>query len=108
MSKLSNALSEVLKNRRFWVVASTDLNHYENHEETLIKDKMVMDAISKRNVELLYEVITKNGITMCGYGAVATLLNLKVGKVEILNHSTSGEVSGDYDSEVGYMAACVC
>ncbi len=60
------------------------------------------------STKLLYEVITKNEITMCGYGAVATLLNLKVGKVEILTHSTSGEVSGDYENEVGYMAACVC
>ncbi len=108
MYKLARALSEVLKNRRFWFVASTDLNHYEDHEETLLKDKMVIDAISRKDVEQLYEVIVKNDISMCGYGAVATLLNLDLGKIKVLFHSTSGDVSGDYSKEVGYMAACMC
>ena len=107
MYKLSKALEEILKNRRFWFVASSDLNHYENHEETLLKDKMVMDMISKRDIDGLYEVIYKNDISMCGYGAVATLLYLNLGKVKMLFHSTSGEVSGDYDREVGYLSACI-
>ncbi len=106
--KLSQALNEVLKNRRSWIVASTDLNHYEDHETTLFKDKLVIDAISKNNVDELYTVISEENITMCGFGAVATLLYTNTGTPKILSHSTSGEVSRDYEHEVGYMAACVC
>ncbi len=106
--KLSRALNEILKNRRFWIVASTDLNHYEEHETTLLKDKLVIEAISQNDVDGLYSVIYEEKITMCGFGAVATLLYTSIGAPQILSHSTSGEVSRDYEQEVGYMAACVC
>ncbi len=108
MFKLSRALGKVLKNRRFWIVSSTDLNHYEDHETTLFKDKAVIDAISNGNIDELYDVTSQNHITMCGYGAVAVQLYLDIGSVQILSHSTSGEVSGDYEQEVGYLAACTC
>ncbi len=106
--KLSQALRVILKNRRFWIVASTDLNHYEDHEATLLKDKLVIDAFTKNDVDELYSVISEEKITMCGFGAVATLLYMNVGTPQLLSHSTSGEVSRDYEQEVGYMAACLC
>ncbi len=108
MFKLSKALGNSLKNRRFWMVSSTDLNHYENHETTLFKDKMVIDAIVNGNVDDLYDRISQNHITMCGYGAVAVQMYMNIGNVQLLSHSTSGEVSRDYEQEVGYMAACTC
>ncbi len=106
--KLAAALKEVLKSRRYWFVASTDLNHYENHEETLMKDKKVIEAIQKKDVDALYESVEKYSVSMCGYGPVATLLEMGFEEVKILAHSTSGEVSGDYENEVGYLAACLC
>ncbi len=105
--RLSKALQEILKSRRFWIVASTDLNHYENHENTLMKDREVIEAIRKKDVENLYEVIEKHSISMCGYGPVATVLEMGFNEVKILAHSTSGDVSGDYSNEVGYLAACL-
>jgi|UniRef100_A0A7V3VSV6 AmmeMemoRadiSam system protein B len=106
--KLANALKKLLIGKRFWIVASTDLNHYEDHETTLYKDKLVMDAILNTNTEELYYILDKEKITMCGFGPVSTLLLMEIGTPKILHHSTSGEISDDFDQEVGYLAACVC
>ncbi len=106
--ELGNALRKILSGKRVWVVASTDLNHYEDHETTIYKDKLIMDAIAANKVEEIYDAIDKEHITMCGFGCVATLLYIDIGTPKILKHSTSGEVSEDLNQEVGYMAACVC
>jgi hypothetical protein len=47
----------------------------------------------------------------CGRGAVAATLyaakELGAKEVKILNYATSGDISGDYSSVVGYGAAVV-
>ncbi len=102
------AMRKILNGKRFWMVASTDLNHYEDHETTLYKDKVIMDAISGENIDELYHALDREKITMCGFGPVSVLLSMELGAPQILCHSTSGEVSEDFDQEVGYLAACVC
>ncbi|MCL5032767.1 MAG: AmmeMemoRadiSam system protein B [Thermotogae bacterium] len=106
--ELGNALRKVLSGKRFWIVASTDLNHYEDHEMTLYKDKLIIKAVESNNIAEIYDAIDKENVTMCGFGCVTTLLSTEIGTPEILKHSTSGEISEDFDQEVGYMAACVC
>ncbi|BBE30385.1 MEMO1 family protein [Tepiditoga spiralis] len=87
------------------IIASTDLNHYEKQEITYEKDLKIIKAIEQKDVEDLYIQIETNDITMCGYGAVGILLNLEFKDVNILGHTTSGDVTYDYSSVVGYMSA---
>ena len=103
---LSNALKEVLKSIPSTVIlASTDLNHYEDHQTTLNKDNLVIEMIENMDVEGLYRVLGEYEISMCGYGGVGVLLNMKIGKPKILKHATSGDVTGDKLEVVGYMSA---
>ncbi|PLV58685.1 AmmeMemoRadiSam system protein B [Thermotoga sp. KOL6] len=87
------------------VVASTDLNHYEDQKTTMRKDSYIIEAIEKRNPGMLYEYLVREDISMCGYGGVATVLNLKFQNSKILKHATSGDVSGDTLEVVGYLSA---
>ena len=87
------------------IIASTDLNHYEEQNITYEKDLKIIKAIEQKDVEDLYIQIEKDDITMCGYGAVGVLLNLNFKDVSLLGHSTSGDVTYDYSSVVGYMSA---
>ncbi len=87
------------------VVVSSDLTHYESHETVVEKDKIAMNAIESLDVNEFYDVIRKEHVTACGYGAIAVLMNMTRklgGKIITLHHSTSGEASGDYDAVVGY------
>lgn len=87
------------------VIASTDLNHYDDHETTVNKDKLVIEAIESGDPRILYTVIYEANVSMCGYGPVATLMLLNLGRVRILKHATSGEASGDFLEVVGYLSA---
>ncbi len=107
--KVGKTIAEVLKAYEdAALIASTDFTHYEPHEEVVRKDEMALEKIENLDVEGLYEVITRHGISMCGYGGVAAVLQackeLGAERAEVLKHATSGDITGDYGSVVGYGA----
>ena len=104
-SDLSKALLRYITlNPSTLFIASTDLNHYDDHESTLKKDSLIIEAIEANDPRMLYSAVYESGVTMCGYGAVATLMLLEIGKPRVLKHATSGEVSGDFLEVVGYLS----
>jgi AmmeMemoRadiSam system protein B len=60
------------------------------------------------NIEKFYQVLNERRVTACGYGAMASTMiackNLGATKGELLSYATSGDVSGDTESVVGYSA----
>lgn len=89
------------------VVASSDLDHYESASTVTQKDMEAIEAIESLDPGKLYEVVRKKRISACGYGPIASLMVLTRklgGKMRLLHHSTSGDVSGDYSSAVGYSS----
>ncbi|MCS6784178.1 MAG: AmmeMemoRadiSam system protein B [Candidatus Caldarchaeum sp.] len=108
--EIGEAVAEVVKGRNILLVASTDFTHYEPHDKVIAKDRLALQRIAELDVEGMYRMLEKHGITMCGYGAVAAVLTAakKLGaeKAVVLKQSTSGETGGDYESVVGY-ASCL-
>lgn len=95
----------------FLVVASTDLNHYEDQKTTVEKDEAVIRAVEALDdAALLHEVRTRE-ISMCGVApTVAMIAYAKAkgaSKAKTVAHATSGDVSGDYDRVVGYVGMVV-
>jgi len=90
------------------VIASTDFTHYEPQKTAYYKDKMAIDSIIKLDSRLLYDTVIENNITMCGLGPVMMLISYlqAVGEVSarLLKYSTSGDITGDYSSVVGYAS----
>lgn len=111
MAKMSKEIIEAMEalGRDFLVIASTDLNHYDSHEVTLMKDEKVISAILSLDGERLFWAVFKEGVSMCGPGGVIALIEMAKqlsGKTPvILKHATSGDVSGDKRHTVGYLAA---
>ena len=102
---LANALIKIDKD--FLLVASSDLNHYESYDVTQRKDMELINAITSLDLKKFYRTLKNLNVSACGYGAIATLMSLTKklnGKIELLWHSTSAEVSKDYSSVVGYSA----
>ncbi|MBE7491508.1 MAG: AmmeMemoRadiSam system protein B [Planctomycetes bacterium] len=93
------------------LVASSDMNHYADHEETLRKDKLALDRLAEFDADGMLEVCARHDITMCGAHATALMLHackaLGATRVQVLEHTTSGEVSGEYGQVVGYASARV-
>lgn len=89
------------------VIASTDFSHYEPDGVARDKDKKAIEAIINMEVGEFYERISEYEISICGYGAVAALMNFAASRElspEELKYATSGEVSGYGEEVVGYSA----
>lgn len=89
------------------VIASTDFSHYEPEEVARDKDNKAIEAIMDMDIEGFYARISEYGISICGYGAVAALMDFAASREltpEELKYATSGEVSGYGEEVVGYSA----
>jgi AmmeMemoRadiSam system protein B len=109
--KLGLALARTLKNKNALIVASTDLSHF--HDQTVAKE---LDAEMLRRFESLdpksiFEAERTGRGFACGHAAVASMLwaahELGANKAQILKYATSGDITGDYSSVVGYGAAVI-
>ncbi|MFQ5782426.1 MAG: MEMO1 family protein [Nitrosopumilus sp.] len=105
---VGNAVSEIVKKKNAIIVASSDFTHYEENSFAHSQDKALIEPILEMNVEKFYDVLRKRRVTACGYGAMASVMiackNLGATKGELLSYATSGDVSGDTSSVVGYGA----
>ncbi|MCL4451677.1 MAG: AmmeMemoRadiSam system protein B [Candidatus Thermoplasmatota archaeon] len=89
------------------IVASSDLTHYEPARMANAKDSDMIKAIESLDVASFYTVMERINASTCGYGPIASLMLLTRklgGKMKLLNHSNSGDSSGDYSSVVGYAS----
>jgi len=110
---LSRAISDSIKElgEEALIIASSDLNHYEEQRVTEKKDRIAIEKVLSLDPEGLLDVTSKHDISMCGVIPVtvmlAACLELGAEKAELLKHATSGDVSGDYKHVVGYAAIWV-
>ncbi|MBP2172053.1 AmmeMemoRadiSam system protein B [Methanococcus voltae] len=98
-------------NKNIVVIASTDFSHYEPQETTIKKDAKVIKNVLELDEKALYDTVMDNNISMCGFGQVITMLHiLKLSgakNADLLNYMTSGDISKDYTSVVGYCALLI-
>jgi len=87
------------------------MSHYEEETVARSKDKKAIDMILALNPEGLYNIVKKEGISMCGYGPAATMLyaanKLGARKAELIKYMTSGDVNRDYSQVVGYAGIII-
>ena len=109
-SDLSRAITDAANklNRSYCVIASTDLSHFNNQEKANKVDGFVLEDIEEMNEFKLFEEVVQYNITMCGYGPVMTAIGVSKScnksSAEILAYGTSGDVTGDLTSVVGYAS----
>ncbi|MBM4240093.1 MAG: AmmeMemoRadiSam system protein B [Euryarchaeota archaeon] len=91
------------------LIASSDFTHYQPQDVAYEKDMQVLDAIKSFDERLMIRRVSELNVTMCGYGPVASTIVASKGlgahKGEIIKYATSGDITGDYSSVVGYASA---
>jgi len=108
------ALGETLRDwpEPVLVISSSDMNHFESADTTLRKDDMAIGRILELDSQGLYEVVTREGITMCGYGPTIVALEASIvlgaTKGVLIGHTHSGVVTGDNLRVVGYAGIALC
>ena len=105
------ALARVLRPRNFVMVASTDLSHFYNQQTALTYDRAMLNAIESFDPEGAFDLERAGKGFACGLGAFTAVMwaarELEANTVKVLRHATSGNVTGDYASVVGYGAAVI-
>jgi MEMO1 family protein len=113
LEKLGQVLAEVIAARKYRVliVASSDMNHYESDAVTRAKDHRAIERILSLDPRGLYDVVTQQDISMCGFGPAVAMLTaarqLGAKSADLVKYATSGDVSGDRDMVVGYAGVVV-
>jgi len=108
---LGKALAGVLLDKKFVLVASTDLSHFFKQDTALSYDRAMLGEIENFNPAGAFDLDRAHKGFACGLGAFTAVLwaarKLGADKVKVLRHATSANVTGDYSSVVGYGAAAI-
>ncbi|MFH1441789.1 MAG: AmmeMemoRadiSam system protein B [Candidatus Omnitrophota bacterium] len=93
------------------LIASSDMTHYEPYKQAQKKDNNAIQSILELDESGLERKIKEENITMCGWVPVvitlcaAKLLGAKTAR--LINYQTSGDVTGEMDSVVGYAGIVI-
>jgi len=113
LEELGKALADVVSQQSdpILMVASSDMNHYESDAVTRAKDHRALERILSLDPRGLFDVVTQQNVTMCGFGPAVAMLTaarqLGAKSAELVKYATSGDISGDRDMVVGYAGVVV-
>ena len=112
---LAGALARAFAGRRALLVASTDLSHYFDAATAATLDARVQRCVEAFDPEALLDLFEqypeseRGRYVACGGGAAIAVMmaarELGARHGRVLKYAHSGDVSGDNDGVVGYLAA---
>jgi AmmeMemoRadiSam system protein B len=87
------------------------MTHYEPQKLAMEKDQKAIEAILALDADGLKDRVQRFQISMCGYipAIVAIMAAKELGAktARLAAYQTSGDVSGDYSSVVGYAGIVI-
>ena len=113
LAALGEAIADVVQplGEPVLLIASSDMNHYENDAVTRQKDFKAIERILVMDTRGLFDVVMNEHISMCGFGPTIAMLTaakrLGATGTELIKYATSGDVSGDRQLVVGYAGIVV-
>lgn len=101
-------IAEAVKGRNVVIIASTDFSHYVPANVAREKDGGVISKIVEIDPGGMLQKVREEQVGMCGYAPVAAMLYAveKISKCrgDLLKYMTSGDITGDNSSVVGYAS----
>ncbi|MEW6544401.1 MAG: AmmeMemoRadiSam system protein B [Nitrospirota bacterium] len=110
---LGLCLARLIRDRapRPLLLVSTDFSHYDPDPVVRQKDRHAIEAIERLDPDGLGAAVKRYRITMCGYAPMVTVLHavrsLGATGASLIRYATSGDVSGDRGSVVGYAGLVI-
>lgn len=107
--EIGDAIVRVVQERPVTIIASSDWTHYEPQKIANSKDRLAIQSALEMDEQKFQQTIEEKRISACGYGPVTAMIHaakqLGTTKTSLLSYNTSGDITGDKDSVVGYCAA---
>lgn len=109
--QFGDALGRAVRGQHVLLVASSDLSHYHDARTAGLLDAVVLRHVEAFDAEGLMGALEKEPGHACGGGPMVAVLRaaraLGATRSRVLRYADSGDVSGDKDAVVGYMAAAI-
>lgn len=110
-----NLLADVLTSLEFdsqaVMIASTDWQHYHPASVGWPMDSLGIECLKSLNVDLLQKKLGEGKVEACGGGSVVAVMKAAIAhganRVKILKYGDSGDITGDKNSVVSYLAAVI-
>ena len=110
-AELTNLVRSFPEHEPTILIASSDLSHFYQQSQANRLDQRLIDSLQNFDPTIFYALKATHKAEACGYGAIATVLlaakNLGASQVTIADYRTSGDVSQDFSSVVGYVSAII-
>ena len=107
-TKVGSAIAKIAHKKDALLIGSSDFTHYEENEFAHRQDLALINPILKLDVDEFYKILYERHVTACGFGAIASTMiackELGATEGKLLKYATSGDVSGDKSSVVGYAS----
>ncbi len=115
LKEIGEEIASTIKERNIkdstMLIASSDMTHYEPQDQAQKKDKEAIRAILELNEEKLMDRIQRLNISMCGYAPAITMICaakiLGAKTAKLIKYQTSGDVTQDKSSVVGYAGIII-
>jgi AmmeMemoRadiSam system protein B len=108
---LADALASALQGKNALLVASSDLSHYHSSDRARSLDGVILKAIGAFDPEELHRSLRAGQGEACGGGPMVAVMmaarRMGATGAQVLKYADSGDVSGDHDQVVGYVAAAI-
>ncbi len=108
---IATAIQKADLSNSVMIIASSDMTHYEPEKIAFEKDSAAIKAILELDEDKLMKKIKGLNITMCGYAPAIAMITaakrLGAKNAKLIKYQTSGEVSGDKSSVVGYAGIII-
>ena len=105
---VGSAIAKIAQEKDALLIGSSDFTHYEENEFAHRQDLALIDPILKLDIDEFYKILDERKVTACGFGAIAAIMTackeLGATQGKLLKYATSGDISGDKSSVVGYAS----
>lgn len=106
--EIGKFIAMIAKTRKTIIIGSSDFTHYEPNDFAHEQDKSIIDPIVNLDIDKFYSTLQEKQISACGYGAIASTMiackELGATKGTLVKYATSGDITGDKSSVVGYAS----
>lgn len=104
--RIGKIVAQIAAKKKTMIIGSSDFTHYEPNEFAHQQDMALIKPILQMDIDEFYRILYEKQVTACGYGAIASTMvatkELGATKGTLLRYATSGDVTGDTSSVVGY------
>ncbi len=97
--KLALIIKEILDDKNTFLVVSTDLSHFYKLQDATKLDSLCIKGVKNLDIGLL-----ESGCEACGLTGVKALVSV-ASQSQVIDYTTSYDVSGDKRRVVGYLSA---